>query len=393
MLRSSIYQRRGPPLVLASALCACGQEGLEIEEVAPAPAVAEATPATAPPGTGHFSAMALEFAREQELARGVNLGSLRQALEAEPPETLREYAAKCDVATGVHVPAFNCEDGTEVPGQEADSQGKCNQPNRLNRECDPGSHFQVLVRTESAVVVAHCRKDGQPVDNNLYNDIAVIQYNKDNGAACFYQALTDLDGHVAAPSRGEDVWPWKTPAQTHAIDCGGCHDTGGIIRSPYLAQLDSGDNALPGAPVPGTGGAVALGGFNNKNPLSYIGLDFQDWQTHRVEANAGCTGCHNLAVNNVSVFGAPVGTRGTAREFAVTATARSERSKRDHGPDSPIWMLPGQVFYDPDVAARAQKYSDCAKAFTDGASLPADCSVEPLSSPWTGITPAVFALL
>ena len=32
-------------------------------------------------------------------------------------DSLREYAAKCDAATKIHVPPFSCDAGTEVPGQ------------------------------------------------------------------------------------------------------------------------------------------------------------------------------------------------------------------------------------------------------------------------------------
>ena len=103
-------------------------------------------------------------------------------------DTLSEYAAKCDAATGIHVPEFNCDAGTEVPGQgdvpaTTPNAAHCDRPNVLNRHCDPGSKFQVLPGgTADAVAVVHCRKVGLPIAGSEYNDIAVIQYNKKNGA-------------------------------------------------------------------------------------------------------------------------------------------------------------------------------------------------------------------
>jgi len=32
-------------------------------------------------------------------------------------DSLQEYAAKCDAAVGLHVPAFSCDAGIELPGQ------------------------------------------------------------------------------------------------------------------------------------------------------------------------------------------------------------------------------------------------------------------------------------
>src|SRR5262245_10724967 len=86
-------------------------------------------------------------------------------------DELQDYAHQCDLAIGVTVPDFDCDAGTEVPGQgsvfsgpsatclSASSTVTCDKPNRLNCQCDPGSRFQVLVRSDSAFIVAHCRKE------------------------------------------------------------------------------------------------------------------------------------------------------------------------------------------------------------------------------------------
>src|SRR5258707_1186048 len=76
----------------------------------------------------------------EELAR-----SESQALEIDP---LTKYAMLCAAEIGFMVPDFNCDAGDEVPvtlnGVRLDVPdgafvAKCDRPNHLNRECDPGS--------------------------------------------------------------------------------------------------------------------------------------------------------------------------------------------------------------------------------------------------------------
>jgi len=114
-------------------------------------------------------------------------------------ESLHEFSRECDPAVGLSVPAFDCSQGTDVPlthlqlvPGEGEPSLMCDEPNRLNTECDPGSEFQVLLQNADAFVVAHCRNRGGPA-NRTYKDIAVIQHNRTNGATCFYQALDEDD--------------------------------------------------------------------------------------------------------------------------------------------------------------------------------------------------------
>src|SRR5215470_10664520 len=122
-------------------------------------------------------------------------------------ESLQDYAAQCEQETGIAVPAFKCDDpnSTLVPmtnafdkfnnplpfGPSANftdlysklrngSGGRCDRPDRLNQECDPGSRFHVINQNADAYVVAHCRKKGNA--GNTWGDIAVIQHNTKNGA-------------------------------------------------------------------------------------------------------------------------------------------------------------------------------------------------------------------
>jgi uncharacterized repeat protein (TIGR01451 family) len=277
-------------------------------------------------------------------------------------ETLEQYAAKCDLATGVTVPDFSCDAGTEVPISHF-ANGMCDRPNRLNQECDPGSRFQLLANTSDAFVVAHCRKRGLAAGQ--YADIAVIQYNRNNGAACFYQALGNLNGQVKAPSKGQVAWPWISPAGTAGIRCARCHDNGVLIRSPYITQ-DMQSNTMPGA-----------GDFSsNKNSLYYwVGEDFASWRAHKVEVTGNlCNSCHRLGVSNLSSM-----VQGTALDFGIRATAPSEQAKNPHSADSPIWMPPGQITFSQTNADYAKAIHDCALAFVQGGSLPANCTVTPFA--------------
>jgi len=323
-------------------------------------------------------------------------------------DSLAEYSAKCDAATGIKVPNFSCSAGVEPPGQGTipetqPSSTRCNFPNVLNNACDPGSKFQVLPgRTADAVAVAHCRKNGQQIAGNLYNDIAVIQYNKKNGALCFYQALIDLPGeHIPAPKDGDNaLWEdlqlhWISPEGTEAIGCTGCHDNGGFIRSEYLAHLTTLPHALPNASK----------GFDNLNtPVRYVGLDYatrRSWsiKTANAPEDGGqpCTTCHRLAVPSRMAFER---INGTAAHFANEATAKDQCvdndqcSKNPHGPTSgstsPIWMRLGQVLYHAGAEASATKYRDCAVGFFNSnfTAAPEGCHITPLGEPWKDIAPA-----
>jgi len=327
-------------------------------------------------------------------------------------DTLAEYARKCDEATGITVPQFSCDAGTEVPGQgdipaSSANATHCDRPNVLNRHCDPGSKFQVLPGGNAdAVAVAHCRKVGLPIAGSHYNDIAVIQYNKKNGALCFYQALGDggdsyLPGqHVLSPRDGEVPWDpntslpadqrgiWLSPEATERIGCTGCHDNGGFIRSEYLAQLKTPPNVLPN---------MASGFDNFDTPVRYVGLDFATNRSWSIKAppapgDAGpsCTTCHRLAVPNRTAFSR---INGTAAHFAGYATAPTQDSKNPHGPSSPIWMRPGQVTYNAAAEASAKVFEACATAFFNSnfVSGPPGCEYTPLGQPWKEAEPVSMA--
>ena len=330
----------------------------------------------------------------QALLAWQNRITARRLPSGKVSDTLSEYAAKCDVATGIHVPAFNCNAGVEPPGQGTTPRGSsCNEPNVLNGVCDPGSRFQVVAENANAVVVGHCRKDGLAVASTGYNDIAVVQYNKANGAACFYQALGygsgPLSAQPAAPSDGQAAWSWLSPAATEGINCTGCHTNGALVRSEYLAQLSE---------MPNTG----TGYDNNTPPLAFVGNDYglnRTWSmnTARATGDTGlpCNTCHRLAVSNYQAFGL---INGSGAHFALLATAASQASKVPHSATSPIWMRPGQVFYNANAEASAALFNGCATGFWSGQSdgfsggtATSGCTFTPLGVPWTGFDPSQAA--
>jgi hypothetical protein len=298
-------------------------------------------------------------------------------------DTLEGYAQKCDEAIGVTVPDFNCDSGTLVPTVHF-ANGRCDRPNVLNSECDPGSRFQVLTYTADAYVVAHCRKQG--LSDGHYGDIAVIQHNQHNGATCFYQALGNLNGDVKAPSKGTSAWPWKTPAQTARISCGSCHDNGPLIRSPYLTQI-TGPNALPGA------GSTR---FNLDEPYFFVGEDFASWKAYEVEvAGNMCTSCHRMGVNRITGIDCPTPlTCGTAVDLGIRATAPSQAAKNPHSPASPIWMtldrrsLPEGKQYSKENEDAARAIRNCALRLNESP-LPSDlsCKITLYASQFIGDRP------
>lgn len=307
---------------------------------------------------------------------------------ARATDTLEDYAKKCDAATGETVPDFDCDAGTAVPDTHTNgvSYGwgaRCDRPNVLNHECDPGSRFQVLVNSANAAIVAHCRKK-TATDDGKYGDIAVIQYGKKNGATCFYQSPTEgqrLDPKVKAPSKGQAAWPWFSPAQTASIHCGECHDNGPFIRSPYLAQLKD----VTGAKdvLPGSHDVT----FNSSEPYAFVGDDFKTWKAYMVEIRGNtCNDCHRMGVSNLAFHDVDpahpeLGGGGTARRLGIIATDRTQEQKNAHSNDSPIWMTPGQITFDQGNADAANAIRACALKFVankfDGTKpLPAGCTVK-----------------
>lgn len=282
-----------------------------------------------------------------------NEGSVLPDQSLEVLDELQQYVQACDQVIGVTVPDFSCDTGALVPTTNltpADAtypNGDCDRPNQLNRKCDPGSRFQMLTKDQNVYIAAHCRKHG--LGTGRYGDIAVIQYNSNNGATCFYQALGDLDGNVQAPSKGVGGF-WMTPTEIRDSDfpCASCHDNGPFIRSPYITQ-NLGEDTIPGA---------ANNNFNKNEPYYFVGDAFANWKTYKVEiAGNLCTSCHRMGVSNLASDG-----NGTALNFGIRATSPASENphKNPDSANSPFWMLRGQTTYSQTNADAAQAIRACA---------------------------------
>jgi hypothetical protein len=321
-------------------------------------------------------------------------GQTTQCQDNLPSDSLQAYTQKCAAAVGVDVPAFDCDQGTLVPETNLNGvypNAVCDTPNVLNGSCDPGSRFQVLKETNEVAIVAHCRKHA--AGDGIYRDIAVIQYNRINGATCFYQALSnnapadgDLPAKVTPPSEGNDPaqgkFPWLSPSDTAVIRCNRCHDNGPFIRSPYLAQLrNEATNRLPGTNEDPNGTWDQRFTWNKTLPYKFIGNDFQSWKVYSVTltgTGSGCIQCHRMGVS--SIKGTFESSFGTALDFGLIATAPTQLNKNPHSEASPIWMKPYQTFFDQDVQTQAFAVSGCATALvqhgngSSGLPIPAGCS-------------------
>lgn len=265
-------------------------------------------------------------------------------------------------------------------------QATCDRPSIVGG-CDPGTRVQVLAQTPDAAAVALCRKD---VDENesKYDDIAVIQYNKHNGAVCFYQSpfVTMVGTRVPAPALpvpGDATITWSTPQETReGVNCVRCHDNGGFLRSPFLTQLEK----LPPPSVAFTLPSTSAGFGNLTSPLRFVGHNYVNDRTWSIteaplpeNAGAACNSCHQVAANNLSGGG-------TARAFGPMSTEMTQGGKNPHGPTSPIWTRPTQVSYEPETQETAEKFQFCGEKVEVGQAKtpePTDgCSFTKLGQRW-----------
>ena len=178
---------------------------------------------------------------------------------------------------------------------------------------------------------------------------------------------------------------WLSPKVTAGLKCVRCHDNGAFVRSPYLAQLKKNPHALPN---------TADGYSNQSTPVKFVGTDFAKQRSWSIRLDAPdsvdslCVSCHRLAVSNSNNF------QGSALEFAVVSTDRSQKAKNPHSDASPIWMTPTQKLFEASALAEAKKYQKCAQDFhslnrldtlqnaPETAKSPPGCIMTPLVEPW-----------
>ncbi len=313
------------------------------------------------------------------------LGGMALTLTAQAADQItRDYAAQCNAAIGLPVPEFDCNDPnfTDVPVNHLSANGAtCDEPNRLNRACDPGSRFRVFKSpldafgVSRAFVVVHCRKKGQP--GNTFGDIAAIQHNIISGATCFYQEGPNnaLAAHVTAPTQPTGN-QWNAMDGNGATGCMSCHDNGPIIRTPYFAQVPSNaKNLLPG---------ISDNHFNSvHSPYFLVGNTSVKGLSVTVPGNV-CNDCHRMGMTTASGGG-------TARDFGLRAVqahfdrpagipidSAPETSKNmPNSPSSPVWMPPGHIDIDAVSQQSARDIAHCATKIADPnftGAVPAGCA-------------------
>ena len=200
-------------------------------------------------------------------------------------ESLTDFTSRCE--SELEIPAnsitgFDCTSGSILPTQQFGAA--CDSQALLGGVgCISNSRLGVKSFTNADVkAVWVCRKytGSDTAADSRYHDVAMIVHNRKNGKTCFFQndLNSSSDGPtIPGPRDSNALTVWKTPAQTAAINCAGCHSNDPYIVTPHVANAFS---------------ANRLVRFNPKGAYSVVGLDFTSFnsQISRVE---GCGGlCH-----------------------------------------------------------------------------------------------------
>jgi hypothetical protein len=259
-------------------------------------------------------------------------------------EDLASYAKKCNQKTLVEVKGFNCLNGAKIP-MEGVEGGNCKKPPYLDyATCRSGSRFGVQQADADVAVVWLCRKK-KAIDpsNNIFDDIAIIQTNFKNGATCFYQRLGDVDGsNVPAPLDDYGNF-WMSPTEAASQECASCHDSG-LLRTPYLTQLNVQPNVLPKT--------------RHKENYWFPGADFAGWngKVYKLEGSATTTcsksGCHIMGANTIDP---EVGTSSSLGPQA-TGAVKTENLEGQFA----FWMKPNLQAPDPTSKSASELISKCA---------------------------------
>ncbi|RYZ48945.1 MAG: hypothetical protein EOP07_25140, partial [Proteobacteria bacterium] len=219
----------------------------------------------------------------------------------------------------------------------------CANPSNLINSCNEYSRIGKLESgnpdVEIRFMCRHYNETNNPNDTN-FQDIAVIQHNKSTGATCFYQSPTggNLNGaRVAAPRTGETIW--YTPSSMAGINCAGCHDNRGFIKTGHLKGV-TGYHEIPAPP-------------RVTNAYSFPGEATKNWRVYEVKANnnPACSSCHTMgSFNNGPTFSGSTGTSGSSGALGLQS-ARNDQFN----------MLPGTSAWMPAaMISSAEAHRDCA---------------------------------
>lgn len=223
----------------------------------------------------------------------VSIGTLSSCKKGKvEPRTALDYAYECEDVLGP-LPAFSCEDATEVPttkdgipvtftGGGEEGSGSSNPD-----DCDNPWAFGLACQTENRVG----RYQGINPDGTENPDVVFITFCRDGGLGvighkistgetCFFSIVDGGDPNNP-PKPGESGYndAWMSPDIVAADKCVNCHMASPFLHTPAVDQLTN-----PSDPsellVPMTG----------NNPYSVIGAEFQ--QPHTTTITNSCTSCH-----------------------------------------------------------------------------------------------------
>ena len=284
-------------------------------------------------------------------------------------EDLKSYAATCKAEIGIDVEGFDCLAGFAVP-MDGTAGGDCAKPPYLpSADCQAGSRLgvQLSANDPDVAVVWLCRKKGDQsgLGDGIFQDIAAIQTNFNNGATCFYQKLGNkLDGRNVPPPREGKFW--YTPQEAAGEECASCHDTG-LLRTPYLTQIEYHEGEKKGQQV--------LPRKRHRKNYWFPGEAFRDWngKVKKIEDTRtpkNCTKCHPMGQNTIDVkFGTStwLGPLATGVENTPHLTPDSKYGQKAY------WMSPtAQREGHPrnEDQADAQRMAACAEGAGE------DCKLE-----------------
>jgi hypothetical protein len=220
-----------------------------------------------------------------------------------------KYGQQCEALIG-KIPAFNCNDGVDVPitvdGKVPSTyqpRMTCDRPAMLPYnedtfgQCTPYSKILDLSQG-STQISAFCRREHlRDPNSEFYDEVDIILHSVETGDTCWFHAETDAGdskGFKASrvPPPAEQTPPpgqvaavdfWWTPEATAKKNCSSCHDADPFMYSAYIGQVWQ---HVPVDPI---------GWYN-----SDIGEAFKSWpalESMSTEGNT-CVGCHRIGNKN-----------------------------------------------------------------------------------------------
>ncbi|MFO1367914.1 MAG: hypothetical protein U1F46_02890 [Marinagarivorans sp.] len=192
----------------------------------------------------------------------------------------------------------------------------------LTAGCDNGSLGGALYSTPDVEIYLSCRHKSDNSAGN-FGDIALIQMNKNTGATCFYQAFYGAEDDFRRPILDPNNGGFKGWEQSDGMmrGCMGCHNNGGLIRSPYFAAT-----TVTKHNVPGTG---IYNYYTNNSP--HWNVEYPDQETYTIQTNdSTCSGCHRLSALK---SGSGFDTGGTSSNYALASTAANYGASSASAPD------------------------------------------------------------